>query len=670
MSGDIQTLSIDAIRTLAMDAVQAANAGHPGTAMALAPLAYTLFTRHIRANPADPDWPNRDRFVLSAGHACVLQYAALHLAGYALPLEELKRFRQWGSITPGHPEHELTPGVETTTGPLGQGFGNAVGMAMAERFLGERYNRPGREIVDHHVYVIASDGDLMEGVCQEAASIAGQLALGKLVVCYDDNRITIDGSTAVSFDREDKLGRFTAYGWHVQSVADANDVEALDTAIRAARAERAAPSLIAVRSHIAYPAPNAQDTSKAHGAPLGEAEIRLTKEVLGWDPDESFVVPVEVYEHFGRVESGAAAQREWSARFAEWAADDPELLTDWDRAWAGEVGPLADVLPRFDAGQSIATRAAGQKAMHAFANQIPTMVGGSADLVESNKTHFPDGGTFAAVHAGRNVPFGIREHAMGAIVNGMALHGGVVKPYGSTFLVFSDYMRGAVRLSALTHLPVVWVWTHDSIGVGEDGPTHQPVEHLMSLRAIPNLWVVRPGDANETSFAWKVALERQDGPVALILSRQGIPVLERDSTTGIAPADGVERGAYALWQGGGGVPDITLLATGSEVQLALDAAGALGDRDVNARVVSMPCWELFELQDPAYQDDVLPAGTPRVAVEAGVSLGWERWVPGAHAVVGVDGFGASAPGATVFEKLGMTVEKVIECAVTELERAR
>ena len=667
MNADIQTLSIDAIRTLAMDAVQAANAGHPGTAMALAPLAYTLFTKHLRANPADPDWPNRDRFVLSAGHACVLQYAALHLAGYAVSLDELKRFRQWGSITPGHPEHELTPGVETTTGPLGQGFGNAVGMAMAERFLGERYNRPGREVVGHRVYVIASDGDLMEGVCQEAASIAGQLALDKLTVCYDDNRITIDGSTTVSFDREDKLGRFAAYGWHVQSVADANDVDALDAALQAAREQSDAPSLIAVRSRIAYPAPNAQDTSQAHGAPLGVEEIRLTKETLGWDPDESFVVPAEVYEHVGQEASSAAAQQEWKTTFDDWAAEDPELLADWERAWAGDIGELDDVMPTFEPGQSIATRAAGQKSMHAFAGQVPTMIGGSADLVASNKTDFPNGGVFASIHAGRNVPFGIREHAMGAIVNGLALHGGITKPYGATFLVFSDYMRGSVRLSALTHLPVVWVWTHDSIGVGEDGPTHQPVEQVMSLRMMPNLWVMRPGDANETAFAWKVALERRDGPVALILSRQGIPVVERDGPGSCAAASGVERGAYVLWQPRVGAPDLTILATGSEVQLALEAAAALGERDLNARVVSMPCWELFELQDQSYQDEVLPAdGSPRIAVEAGVSLGWQRWVGNSDSIVGVDNFGASAPAGILFEELGITVQKVLECATRAL----
>jgi transketolase len=667
LSVDIQTRSIDTIRTLSMDAVQRANAGHPGTAMALAPLAYAIFARHLRANPADPDWRDRDRFVLSAGHACVLQYAALHLCGYALPLEELQQFRQWGSITPGHPEHELTPGVETTTGPLGQGFGNAVGMAMAERFLAERYNRPEREIVDHHVYVIASDGDLMEGVCQEAASIAGGLGLGKLIVCYDDNRITIDGSTAISFDHEDKLGRFEAYGWHVQAVSDVNDVDALDDALAGARGETGAPSFISVRSRIAFPAPNAQDTSKAHGAPLGDEEIGRTKEILGWDPDATFVVPEDVYEHMSLLERGAAVQEAWNARFTAWSSENPELVDDWERAWAGDIGELDSVLPSFDAGQSIATRAASQKTMHAFARAVPTMVGGSADLVESNKTDFPDGGVFADIHAGRNIPFGIREHGMGAIVNGLSLHGGMVKPYGSTFLVFSDYMRGSVRLSALTHLPVVWVWTHDSIGVGEDGPTHQPVEHLMALRAIPNLWVVRPGDANETAQAWKAALERPDGPVALILSRQGMPVLDRGSDTGISPASGLARGAYTLWQAGEGTPDIVVIGTGSELSLALEAAQALQGTGVNARAVSMPCWELFESQDAAYRDDVLPAGVPRVAVEAGVSMGWERWVGSAEAVVGVDRFGASAPGARVFEELGVTLDNVVACAVAQIE---
>ena len=670
VSSDIQTQSIDSIRTLAMDAVQQANAGHPGTAMALAPLAYAIFNRHLRANPADPDWPDRDRFVLSAGHACVLQYAALHLTGYALPLEELKRFRQWESLTPGHPEHELTPGIETTTGPLGQGVGNAVGMAMAERFLAERYNRPGWEIVDHNVYVIASDGDLMEGICAEAASIAGNLGLGKLIVCYDDNRITIDGSTALSFDHEDKVGRFAAYGWHVQSVEDVNDVDALDAALHAARAEAGAPSMISVRSRIAYPAPNAQDTSKAHGAPLGEDEIRRTKEALGVNPDEAFSVSEEVYAHMSLVEKGTSAQREWGGRFDAWRAAHPDLAADWERAQAGEFEPLDDVLPTFDAGQSLATRAAGQKTMHAFAASIPTMVGGSADLVESNKTDFPDGGLFARVHTGRNVAFGIREHGMGAIVNGLALHGGIVKPYGATFLVFSDYMRGSVRLSALTHLPVIWVWTHDSIGVGEDGPTHQPVEHVMSLRAIPNLWVIRPGDANETAHAWKAALERKDGPVALILSRQGMPVLDRAGADGIAPVDGLHRGAYTLWQSGEGTPDVVLIGTGSELSLALDAARALGAKGLNARAVSMPCWELFELQDQGYRDDVLPNGAPRVAVEAGISLGWERWVGSADAFVGVDRFGASAPGATVFEELGVTVDNVIACATEQIEQSR
>ena len=671
MTANVQELSIDTIRTLSADAVQKANAGHPGTAMALAPLAYTIYNRFLRANPENPDWPDRDRFVLSAGHACILQYTTLHLTGYELPLDELKRFRQWGSITPGHPEHFLTPGVETTTGPLGQGISNAVGMAMAERFLGERYNRPGHSVVDHRVYVIVSDGDLMEGVSQEAASIAGQFGLGKLIVCYDDNRITIDGTTAISFDREDTERRFDAYGWHVQRVGDVNDVEAIDAALTAARREEAAPSFISIRSHIAYPAPNAQDTSKAHGAPLGEEEVRRTKKALGWDPDATFVVPDGVYEHMSLAARGRELEAEWSERFVSWSTAFPELRGDWEQAWTGKPGPgFVDALPEFPPDKPLATRAAGQKVMHAFARHVPTMVGGSADLVESTKTDLPGGGLFSHVHAGRNVPFGIREHAMGSIVNGMSLHGGIVKPYGATFLVFSDYMRPAVRLSALTHLPVVWVWTHDSIGLGEDGPTHQPVEHYLALRAIPNLWVIRPADANETSIAWKVALEREDGPVSLLLSRQNLPVLERTASTGIASADGVEKGAYTLWESEPGTdPDLILIGTGSEVSLVLEAAPALAEAGSAVRVVSMPCWELFELQDEAYRAEVLPPNLgARLAVEAGVTMGWQRWVGDNGDVLGVDRFGASAPGGTVLEKYGFTVDNVVERALAIRER--
>jgi transketolase len=671
MSDGIRKLSIDTIRVLAMDAVQKANAGHPGTAMALAPLAYTIYRNHLRANPANPDWPDRDRFVLSAGHACILQYATLHLAGYDLPLEELQRFRQWESRTPGHPEHFLTPGVETTTGPLGQGVGNAVGMAMAERFLSQRYNRPGHTPVDHRVYAIASDGDLMEGVAQEAASLAGAFGLGKLIVCYDDNRITIDGTTALSFDHEDKGARFEAQGWHVQRVGDANDLEALDAALDAAKAETRRPSLIVVRSHIAYPAPHAIDTAKAHGSPLGEDEIRETKEVLGWDPDEQFAVPEAVYEHMSLREKGESLEEQWRVRMERWRAAFPEAAEDWDRAQAGQPEPRwIETLPRFDPKETpkMATRTAGAKVMAALQPFTPTMVGGAADLVESTKTVFEGAGVFSRTFAGRNVPFGVREHGMGAIVNGLAVHGGIVKPYGSTFLIFSDYMRPAVRLSALMSLPVLWVWSHDSVGLGEDGPTHQPVEHFAALRAIPNLWVIRPADANETTAAWKVALERDGGPVAILLTRQDVPVLDPAQ---VADASGVERGAYVLWESvnGDGPPDLVLIATGSEVCVALEAARRLAEDGSAVRVVSMPCWELFEAQPAEYRDEVLPPDADaRIAIEAGVSLGWERWVGGTGETISIERFGASAPGAVVLEKLGFTPDNVVARARALLER--
>ena len=671
MSADLEQLSIDTIRVLAMDAVQKANAGHPGTAMALAPVAYTIYRELLRANPENPSWPDRDRFVLSAGHACILQYSALHLTGYDLPMSELQRFRQWESRTPGHPEHFLTPGIETTTGPLGQGFSNAVGMAMAERVLAQRYNRPGHEIVDHRVFGICSDGDLMEGVSAEAASLAGAFGLGKLVFVYDDNRITIDGTTALSFDSEDTGARFESYGWHVEHVADVNDLGALRQAFALARAETARPSLIVVRSHIAYPAPHAQDTAKAHGAPLGEAEVKATKEVLGWDPEATFVVPDGVYEHMSLRDRGREAEEEWRGRFAAWRAAFPDLAADWDRTQAGRlVDGWQEALPVFDPADKpkLATRSAGAAVMEAFKPFAPTMVGGAADLVESTKTAFDGAGVYSADWAGRNIPFGIREHGMGAIVNGLAVHGGIVKPFGSTFLIFSDYMRGAVRLSALMSLPVVWVWTHDSIGLGEDGPTHQPVEHYAALRAIPNLWVIRPADANETSVAWKIALERSEGPVAILLTRQDVPVLDRSE---VAAAAGTERGAYVLWDGtnGNGAPDLLLLATGSEVSLALDAARLLAEDGLAARVVSMPCWELFELQPEDYRDEVLPpAVEARLAIEAGVPLGWHRWVGERGSVLGVDRFGASAPGATVLEKFGFTPENVVARAETLVER--
>ncbi|MGP0103365.1 MAG: transketolase [Solirubrobacteraceae bacterium] len=664
---ELRRLSIDTIRGLSMDSVQKASAGHPGTAMALAPLGYTLFQRFLRANPADPEWPDRDRFVLSAGHACVLQYSLLHLCGYDLGIEDLRQFRQWGSRTPGHPERGHTAGIEVTTGPLGQGFANAVGMAMAERFLADRFNRPGSVVVDHHVYAICSDGDMMEGVSQEAASIGGHFKLGKLIVCYDDNHITIDGSTAISFDGENHTARLAADGWHVQRVEDSEDLDALEAAIAAAREETERPSFIAIRSHIAHPAPHAVDTAKAHGAPLGEEEVAATKRVMGFDPERSFWVDERVYEHISLSERGGAVQGEWQERFDAWREAFPEMAEDWDRAWAGKLREgWRESLPSFAAGEQIATRSAGQKVMAAFAEFAPTMIGGAADLVESTKTVFDGGGEFSSVHAGRNVPFGIREHAMGAIVNGAAAHGGIVKPYGSTFLMFSDYMRGAVRLSALMGLPVVWVWTHDSIGVGEDGPTHQPVEHFAALRAIPGLWVIRPGDANEASAGWRVALEREDGPVALLLSRQNIPVLDR---TEVAAAENLERGGYVLWDSAAGAaPEIVLISTGAEVPTTLAAGRSLAERGTRVRVVSMPCMELFEAQSQEYRDQVLPRDArARLAVEPGASMSWWKWVGLDGDVLGLDRFGASAPGNTVLKEFGFTAENILVRAQAVLE---
>jgi len=663
-NSELEQRSIDTIRTLAMDAVQQANAGHPGTAMALAPLAYLLYREVMRHNPANPHWVDRDRFLLSAGHACVLQYAALHLSGYDLSLEELKRFRQWESLTPGHPEVHHTPGVEATTGPLGQGFANGVGFAIAERYLGERYNRPYDAIVDHRVYAICSDGDLMEGVANGAASIAGQLALGKLVYFYDDNHITIDGTTSISFSHEDKGARLAAQGWHVQHVHDANDLDSLRESIGRAQAETRRPSLIVIRSHIAFGAPHAVDTAKAHGSPLGEAEVRATKEALGWDPDAKFLVSDDVRGHMNATERGIELEDAWERRLAAWSAKYPDLREDWDQVHSGRPRPgWIEALPEFPAGEDVATRDAGGRTMEAFKRFAPTMIGGAADLVESTKTEFRGGGVFAAVHAGRNIAFGIREHAMGSIVNGIALHRGTIKPYGSTFLIFSDYMRPAVRISALSSLPVVWVWTHDSVGLGEDGPTHQPVEHYAALRAIPNLWFVRPADANETVQAWKLALEREDGPVALALTRQKVPTLDRGE---VAAAEGVARGAYVLWESEdvSGLPDVLLLATGSEVHVALDAGRRLAAQGTSARVVSMPCWELFEAQPRDYRDEVLPPDArARLSIEAGVELGWRRWVGDDGDSISIERFGASAPGTTVLEKFGFTADAVVERAL-------
>ena len=662
---DAQTQTIDTIRALAMDAVQKANIGHPGTAMALAPVAYLLYAERMRHNPANPAWPDRDRFVLSAGHACILQYAALHLSGYDLTIEDLQQFRQWGSRTPGHPEWGHTAGVETTTGPLGQGFANGVGMAITQRFLAERYNRPQHDVLAHRIYAICSDGDLMEGVASEAASIAGHLGLGSLVYLYDDNHITIDGTTSLTFTTEDKGARFEAYGWHVQHVDDANDLDALRTAYAAAEDETARPSLIVLRSHIGYPAPHAIDTGKAHGNPLGEPEIRATKEIMGFDPDAHFAVSDEVREHMKGVgERGAVAEAEWNERFAAWSAAHPDLARDWELDRRGEPREgWLEALPVFPAGEDVATRDASKSVMQALKPFTPTMIGGNADLVESTKAELTGAGIFSATHAGRNVAFGIREHAMGSIVNAIALDPAMLKPFGSTFLIFSDYMRPAVRLSALMGLETLWLWSHDSVGVGEDGPTHQPVEHHMALRAIPNLWYVRPGDANETSMAWRLALERKGGPVALALSRQKLPTFDRSE---VASAEGVLRGGYTLWQSDDGEPDLLLLASGSEVSTAFAAAKSI---DANVRVVSLPCWELFAEQSQEYRDEVLPpAVRARVSVEAGITHGWERWIGDAGVSVGIDRFGASAPGPTVMAELGITPEHVAEVAAGLLER--
>src|SRR3954454_12248823 len=650
-ASDIDQLAIDTIRTLSMDAVQKANSGHPGLPMGMAPAAYVLYARIMEHDPADPQWPDRDRFVLSAGHGSMLLYAALHLSGYDLPLDELKRFRQWGSLTPGHPERDrvhVTPGVEVTTGPLGQGFANGVGMAMAERFLRERY---GPEVMDHHTFAICSDGDLMEGISHEAAALAGHLGLGKMVYLYDDNHISLDGPTDWSY-ADDVTERFQAYGWHVVEVGDANELPALEQAIDAGMKETQRPTLVRVRSIIGWPSPE-MGTSDVHGKALGEENVRATKERLGWDPDEHFVVPDDVRERFDQRARGAALHSEWNLRFDAWRSSHEAIAQEWDLAWAGKPSPsLADALTNVDWGKDkLATRNAGQKAMAVFADSVPTMVGGAADLSESTKTEFPGGDAqrYTRAKAGRNVFFGVREHGMGGAVNGMAAHGGIVRPYGSTFLQFADYMRGSVRLSALTGLEVAWVYTHDSVALGEDGPTHQPVEHVMALRAIPQLVVMRPADANETAAAWRTTLADIDRPVAFALSRQDLPILEE------ADAAGVARGAYVLRDADD--PQVVLVGTGAEVHTALGAADLLAGDGVRARVVSMPSWELFEAQDDAYRDDVLPPGLPSVSVEAGITLGWDRWVDRA---VGIDRFGASAPGTEVLERLGINPEHVAE----------
>jgi transketolase len=648
---------INTIRMLAADAVQKAKSGHPGMPMGAAAMAYVLWTRFLKHNPANPAWPDRDRFVLSAGHGSMLLYALLHLTGYDVSLEDLQQFRQWGSKTPGHPEVGHTPGVETTTGPLGQGVANAVGMAVAERWLAAQFNRDGHAIVDHYTYAIAGDGDLMEGVASEAASLAGHLKLGRLICLYDDNHISIDGSTAIAFT-EDVGKRFEAYGWHVQLVADGNDMDAVEAAIRAAQGDTERPSLIMCRTHIGYGSPNKQDSAKAHGEPLGEEELRLTKEKLGWPASPAFLVPEDVLAEFRQaVERGRAAEAAWRERWRAYVAAFPAEAERWERHQSGQLpAQWGAKLPVYaPSDPAVATRAVSGKVIQSIYATVTNLVGGSADLAPSNNTYVPEGGEFqAGSYAGRNFRFGVREHAMGAIANGMALHGGL-RPYTGTFLVFADYMRPAIRLAALMRLPVIFVFTHDSIGLGEDGPTHQPIEHVASLRAIPNLRVIRPADATETVEAWRLALT-QSGPTCLILTRQNLPVLDRAA---VPVGVGAERGGYVVAEAGAGTPRIILIASGSEVEVALGARKLLEAQGIPARVVSMPTWELFEAQPPEYREAVLPvAVTARLAVEAGSPQGWHKYVGLGGDVVGMARFGASAPAKLLFEKFGFTAEAV------------
>ncbi|MBI4442868.1 MAG: transketolase [Acidobacteria bacterium] len=679
-------LCINSIRVLAMDAVERAQSGHPGMPMGAATMAYVLWTRFLRHSPLNPQWPNRDRFVLSAGHGSMLLYSLLYLTGYDLSLDDLQQFRQWGSRTPGHPEQGFTPGVEATTGPLGQGFGNGVGMAIAERWLAAYFNRPGHAIVDHFTYAIVSDGDLMEGVASEAASLAAHLKLSKLIYLYDDNRITIEGGTDLAFS-EDVSRRFEAYGWHVQEV-DGNDAKALTAALAAARSELERPSLIRAHTHIAYGSPNKQDSAAAHGSPLGKEEIRLTKQALGWPLEPDFHVPQEALQRFREaVERGRTHQAQWQARWQSYAETFPELAAEWDRFQSGQLAPdWEKSLPSFGPETpALATRQASGKVLNAIASLVPNLLGGSADLAPSTETILKGCQDFHLSPAGRNFHFGVREHAMGAVLNGMALHGGI-RPFGATFLVFSDYMRPAIRLAALSHLPVFYVFTHDSIAVGEDGPTHQPIEHLASLRAIPHLTVIRPADAAETAAAWRVALERHSGPVALILTRQKVPLLdrtvypppdhpgracpelaERDRQGADSPSrdsDGaatelLAKGAYVLAEAAAGPLQLLLIATGSEVSVALEARKLLEDKGHGTRVVSMPSWELFREQPPSYREHVLPPSVKaRLAVEAGSPMGWREFVGDAGDIVGIEIFGASAPGNILLEKYGFTPHNI------------
>jgi transketolase len=679
---DLDRRVVDTVRVLAMDAVEAAGNGHPGTAMSLAPAAYLLFQRHLRHDPADPQWFGRDRFVLSAGHSSLTLYIQLFLSGYGLTVDDLRHYRQWGSLTPGHPEYGHTVGVETTTGPLGQGVGTAVGMAMAARRARGLFDPappPGESVFDHTVWVFASDGDMQEGVASEASSLAGHQRLGNLVVLYDDNHISIEGDTAVAFS-EDVLRRYDAYGWHTQRVEDAEDVPALHQALGNARAERDRPSMIAVRSIIAWPAPNAQNTGKAHGAALGADEVAATKKVLGFDPAATFEVADEVLEHARQVvQRGRALHAEWTQRYETWRAAEPERAAQLDRIRARRLPDGWDRnLPIFEPGKPVATRKASGIVLNALAPALPELWGGSADLAESNNTLIEgepsflpaESGVKNADPAGRNLHFGVREHAMGAALNGIAVHG-LFRPYGGTFLVFSDYMRPAVRLAAMMRQPTTYVWTHDSIGLGEDGPTHQPVEHLWALRAIPRLDVVRPADANETAVAWRTILQRRDRPAGLCLTRQSLPTLDRSSAGGLAEAEGAARGGYVLAEASSGLPQLILIATGSEVAIALAARDRLQADGLPTRVVSMPCLEWFAEQEPAYRQQVLPpAIRARVSVEAGVTQGWWRIVGECGDCVGLEHFGASAPYQTVYEQFGITAERVVAAAHRALVNCR
>ncbi len=648
---DLDQLCINTVRTLAMDAVQQADSGHPGTAMALAPLAYVLWQRHLEYNPANPDWTDRDRFVLSCGHACMLLYSVLYLTGYDLTLDDIKQFRQWGSRTPGHSEHGVTPGVEATTGPLGQGVGNAVGMALAEARLAALFNRPGHEVIDHRTYFLASDGDLMEGISHEACSLAGHLKLGKLIGFYDDNHITIDGSTDLTFS-DDTAKRFEAYGWHVQRVADGNDLGAIDAAIAQAKRVTDRPSLILVRTHIAWGSPNRQDTAEAHGAPLGADEVKATKQNLGWPSLKPFYVPDEALQRWRRAKDrGARLEADWQKQWDGYRAAHPDLAAELRRRLEGRLVEGWDAgLPVFGSKDTQATRAASGKVLNAIAAKLPELIGGSADLTGSNNTDIKGGGP------SRNMHYGVREHAMGAVLNGITLHRGFI-PFGGTFLIFSDYMRPSIRLAAISHLRPIYVFTHDSIGLGEDGPTHQPIEQLASLRAIPNMTVIRPSDPTEVVEAWRAAIMHRNGPVALVLTRQKVAVVDR---TKYAPAAGLHQGGYVLADSKN--PDVVLMATGSEVELILGAFEKLTAEGRRPRAVSMPCLEFFAKQPETYRNSVLPPSVPRIAVEAAAPQSWYRWVGDGGTIIGIERFGASAPYQRIYKGFGLTVEHIVEVA--------